>query len=842
MSIRTKIFLCLVSALLILWGISALVATRTFSNEFSHLDEQRITRSVVRIIDSISQEESRLASISQAWGTKRENLLSRTETEAYLTAANISLFILFDEENRPSYVYRKTESGAWSLKIAAQDELEFSRLAEMARRDEKSLSGILNTSFGPMMFGVTGSRSLPFQKIAFCGIFLNQDYQRILQERLGMPLELLPIDERTSLLTQSREGNESRIIVSPSTTNPGQLSATGILVDFFNQPVALVRVTEPRTISVAGDRNLRFFLGITAGCGLLVIVLSVTLVEFLMIGRIRRLTRSARHADETGMDDLPPRLCKGRDEIASLARVTKSMVDRLRSSQLLYRAVIETQSELIVRFKPDGEITFVNEAFARFFQRHSKSLIGKNFLDFLPEEIRPAERDALQQMKTGPRTRTSVIQLRNAAGETRSLELNQRAVLNSERQLEEIQAVAHDITERLEYEQKLQKAKEAAESADRAKSEFLAVLGHETRTPLTSVLGFTSILENTPLNEQQKEYVQLIRASGNTLLVMLNDILDYSRMAAGKIQIRQETVNLENLLQEVIATHRTDAEEKGLELRLIKSPAMPDYIETDGTRLRQILHNLLDNGIKFTDTGFVALSVETPSEGKLRFTVKDTGKGIPNDQISRLFRPFSPLDSSTKRSSTGTGIGLAISKRLVELLGGEIHLQSTPEVGSIFSFTIPVGSPHLPSVHVTPGKNAEVTSANGTIPPPSILLVDDNKINQRVATEMLKMLGYPCTVADSGMQCLQLLRQRSFDIIFLDVQMPGMDGFETSQRIRTETKNWIKPPYIVACTAFTLPGDREKCEEAGMDDFVAKPLKRDTMQEVIDRYFSKYSG
>ncbi len=387
---------------------------------------------------------------------------------------------------------------------------------------------------------------------------------------------------------------------------------------------------------------------------------------------------------------------------------------------------------------------------------------------------------------------------------------------------------------------KLDKAKKRADEANLAKSRFLANMSHEIRTPINGMLGFLQLLQAYPMSEEQEELIDGAKVSSKMLLHVVNDILDFSKIEAGKLQLEQIPFNLKQMVEESVSIFKPSAMEKGIDLVTHFQSGLPNHVVGDPMRLRQILYNLLSNAIKFTHKGKVELRLKgimkDENQVYLTFEVEDTGIGITPDSLELLFESFSQSDVSTTRKFGGTGLGLTISRELATIMGGNIHVDSQYGKGTVFFFNIALQTDNHSFEHEVQEHLDDSMESNGDsytfTKQPRILVVEDNTINQKLIVKMLASKDLVCDLVCHGKEAVEAFIHKTYDIIFMDCQMPVMDGYEATQKIR-QIEDGKRRTKIIAMTANTLESDQKKCMEAGMDDYISKPIDFHTMLKFI---------
>ena len=510
-------------------------------------------------------------------------------------------------------------------------------------------------------------------------------------------------------------------------------------------------------------------------------------------------------------------------------------------------ALVEASDDFIGYASPDGRVQFVNRAGRGFLGVEPDGAVaGMHVLDYIA---------AGEQQHVEDLILPTVQREGRWAGKLHIRNLKTEAVVPMWQSVFTIPdpdtgaplalaAVCRDLTDREREENEIRAAQQAAEAGNRAKSRFLANMSHEIRTPMNGILGMARLLLATGLDADQRHYVEVVLSSGQNLLGLINQILDLSKIEAGKVVLEKTDFELSALLEDATQIQALEARRKGLEFIVAVDPDVPPFLRGDTTRLSQVIVNLVTNAVKFTSQGSVRVAVALDSRDggsvTLRFRVSDTGIGIAPEQARHLFSPFVQADGSTTRKFGGTGLGLFISRQLVELMGGRIAFESETGRGACFWFTAIVEKAEAARFPASP--NAAPIHPQGRVPAENmrhahVLVVEDNSVNREVAIALLQHFGHRVDTAENGHEAVEALRARRYDLVLMDCQMPEMDGYEATRLIRDPATGALNPrTAIVAVTASAMTGDREKCIAAGMDDYLAKPLEPESLSRVLDRW------
>ena len=520
------------------------------------------------------------------------------------------------------------------------------------------------------------------------------------------------------------------------------------------------------------------------------------------------------------LDALSARLNDSFDAIEASRR-------KLRAAEEFTRSVLDEIPAMVSVKDADDRYVFVNRVRANFLDRPVDSLLGT--VD--PESQNSSSIDRTVR-DGGVEVDVSEEPLVDGRGRTIWLHTTRRRLPNDdERAL--LLIVSYETTERRRVLQELHHAKDAAEAANRAKSEFLATMSHEIRTPMNGVLGFSELLLQMPLTADQRECVEAIHNSGESLLAVINDILDFSKIEAGKLAPENVPFDARKVVEKVVALVRPRFFHKALRLNVDYTEDCPRMLQGDAMRMRQVLLNLVGNALKFTERGHVSITARADGDAVV-ISVTDTGIGIPETAREGLFEKFFQADSTTTRRFGGTGLGLAISKQLVELMGGTIGVESICGAGSTFWFRLPCAAQQ--EMSMDSGQSSSSTSTDtGALPGAgcTALLVEDHPVNMMLAKRFLDQLGLKVDCVPNGQVAVERAREQHYSMIFMDCHMPELDGFAATEAIRKHDRELGRYTPVIAITASAMPEDRERCAAVGMDEFISKPVSAARMREVV---------
>ena len=542
-------------------------------------------------------------------------------------------------------------------------------------------------------------------------------------------------------------------------------------------------------------------------------------------------------------------------ELQAQAQTQEAAKRKLEESQRIFRSAFYDIPTGMVLVSLNGVVQEANEAILQILGYAKEEILSLNFKSITHPDDLDIDRVLINELISGKR-RSYRLEKRyfHKLGHAVPVELSVSLLRDVNDKPSMFIAHINDVSNQHRINAFLKAATKEAEAANRAKSDFLAMMSHEIRTPMNAMLGMAELIEDTPIDQQQQSLVKAIRTSGKTLLTVINDVLDFSKIESNKLELEAGQIDLYECVKDVVTLFSNQAQSKGLKLfSNIEPDCTPNLFKGDSVRLRQILSNLVSNSIKFTEEGEINIHVKVDKSElesgdallhRLHFSVQDTGIGIEQHKISNLFEPFSQIDSSVTRKHGGTGLGLSISKRLVDIMDGSLWVDSESGKGSTFHFSITLESDEADEANAfepslagqqSPVHSAAKTAAKTAIKlrPLRILLTEDIELNQKVALHMLSSYGYQADIANNGKEAVEVLKHQSYDLVLMDIQMPDLDGLEATKQIRA-TLN-IHQPYIVAMTANAMQGDKEKCLAVGMDDYISKPISKRDLLAVLQQ-------
>ena len=599
--------------------------------------------------------------------------------------------------------------------------------------------------------------------------------------------------------------------------------------DSFNEAGERISLIRRQRAEARGDRAIVIAAGGAAG-GALVLALLGCFLHRSVLQPVRRVAIAARRLADGDRDARVA--AGGRGEVGLLAGSFNAMADALGEREEALRlagdrlqGILDHASAMISVTDVEGRYLLVGRRWEQATGRTAADVVGRTDAELVPGYATPSRSADLEVIRTGEPVQYERDTITSQGA--RSYLTVKFPLKDADGEVYAVATMATDVSER-------NRALAEAVDASRSKSEFLANMSHEIRTPLNGVVGMTELLLQTDLSHEQRTFVQTAASSGEALLGVIDDILDFSKIEAGKLDLDLHEVDVREVVDGICGMLRPQAGGKGIELTAVVGDDVPALVRADGFRLRQVVTNLTSNAVKFTHRGAVVLRVELVehdgAEATVRFEVADTGIGITPTKLDKLFDSFSQADASTTRRYGGTGLGLAISRQLVQLMGGEIAAESEVGRGSRFHFDVPleiVTEPQEREPAVAPVASPGWGRAR-------VLVAEDNPVNQLVVETMLAKRGFAVDIAGDGQEALARLAQADYAAVFMDCQMPNLDGYSATRRIRADGRRLP----VIAMTAHAMKGDRERCLEDGMDDYLSKPLRSDVLDEVLGRWIA----
>jgi PAS domain S-box-containing protein len=580
--------------------------------------------------------------------------------------------------------------------------------------------------------------------------------------------------------------------------------------ELYEQLQAGIAQNRKRTLYVLFTSRLLTILGLSG-----IVILSLLIIRHIL--RQQQLIRELEQANENETEARH-----------NIEKISTEIQDLYNNAPCGYHSI-----------DADARIIAINDTELKWLGYTREEVVGRLYVyDILDEETANSVRENFSNFKRNGSVRERRLTMRTKTGATFPVVLNSIAVYDANGNYVSSRSTIFDITLQQKAESELKEARQQAIESANVKEQFLANMSHEIRTPINSVIGFTNLIQKTSMTEEQQQFVTLIQSASENLLTIINDILDISKIEAGMLRIEKNPFSLRGLCSSIETMFYHRAREKNLSFSLYIQDNIPDTLTGDAVRLTQILVNLISNAIKFTQKGGISINITTLAQNddaiRLRFSVKDSGIGIPADKLETIFERFQQGETDTTRKYGGTGLGLSIVKNLVQLQGGDIRVESEPGKGTEFIFEIGYSLVHVSET--LPASLADKTAITaGAFPDARILVAEDNSMNQLLIKFTFQSWKMNYELADNGAKAIEWLQRDKFDLVLLDIQMPLMDGYATAQAIRKELKSEIP---IIAMTAHALAGEREKCISFGMNDYISKPIHEKELFSLLKKYLS----
>jgi PAS domain S-box-containing protein len=680
---------------------------------------------------------------------------------------------------------------------------------------ESRVRGFVITGDSNFIVGVQDTLNLLKQELAGLQNASTNQYNQASFTRLASLIEKRILINNEIIDVYTRFGKaeaEKRISSKAGTILRDSITELSMQLEkeLYDQLQAGIQQNRKRTIIVLTISRLLTILGLSG-----IVILSLLVIRHLI--RMHHLVKELKQSNDNETEARQ-----------NIEKISAEIQDLYNNAPCGYHSIDE-----------EGRIVAMNDTELKWLGYTREEVVGKLLIyDVLEEETAKSVRENFPTFKKNGFIKERRLIMRTKTGITFPVVLNSVAIYDQDGNYVASRSTIFDITEQQKAETALKEARQQAIESANVKEQFLANMSHEIRTPINSVIGFTNLLQKTSMAEEQQQFVNLIQSASENLLTIINDILDISKIEAGMLRIEKNPFSLRGLCNSIETMFYHKAREKNLSFSLNIQDNIPDTLTGDAVRLTQIMVNLISNAIKFTQKGGISINITTLGQisdnVRLRFSVKDNGIGIPVDKLDAIFERFQQGETDTTRKYGGTGLGLSIVRNLVQLQGGQIEVDSDPGKGTEFVFEIeyslvPVGVALASSL----SEKAEISA--GAFPDARILVVEDNAMNQLLIKFTFQSWKINYELADNGVKAIEWLQRDKFDLVLLDIQMPLMDGYATSQAIRKELKSDIP---IIAMTAHALAGEREKCLSHGMNDYISKPIHEKELYGLLKRYLA----